>query len=127
MTRTTSTGVVALELTGQLSLQVGKESWVESYHVLCLARLRDAGSPTLSPHLLTAYYLLLLQLPLLVATTSAFLVSSALGSPSVFDVMRDHSVWQQQEEETHTAAPPSHLSEPLLPGVPGPQSMPQRH
>ena len=30
--------------------------------------------------------------------------------------MRDHSVWQQQEE-THTAAPPSHLSEPLLPGA----------
>ena len=114
--------------------------------MLCLAQLRDTSSPTLSPHLLTAYYLLLLQLPLLVATTSAFLVSSALGSPSVFDVMRDHNVWQQQEE-THTAAPPSHLSEPLLPGAQqaeaksggashsrdwwarfvGPQSMPQRH
>ena len=75
VTRTTSTGVVALELTGQLSL----------------------------------------QLPLLVATTSAFLASSALGSPSVFDVMRDHSVWQQQEER-YTAAPPTHLAEPLLPG-----------
>ena len=30
--------------------------------------------------------------------------------------MRDHSVWQQQEE-AHTAAPPTHLSEPLLPGA----------
>ena len=30
--------------------------------------------------------------------------------------MRDHSVWQQQEE-AHTAAPPPHLSEPLLPGA----------
>ena len=49
------------------------------------------------------------------ATTSAFLASSALGSPSVFDVMRDHSVWQQQEER-HTAATPTHLAEPLLPG-----------
>ena len=80
VTRTTSTGVVALELTGQLSL----------------------------------------QLPLLVATTTAFLVGGALGAPSVFDVMRDHSVWQEEEPptEAHAAAPPApptHLSEPLLP------------
>ena len=75
--------------------------------------------------------MLSLQLPLLVATTSVFLVSSALGSPSVFDVMRDHSVWQHEQEGTHTAkpkglwsspqalstaTPPAHLSEPLLPG-----------
>ena len=77
--------------------------------------------------------LLSLQLPLLVATTSVFLVSSALGSPSVFDVMRDQCVCQHEQEGTHTAkttvrvcgvsttpystaTPPTHLSEPLLPG-----------
>ena len=81
VTRTTSTGVVALELTGQMAL----------------------------------------QLPLLVSTTSAYLVGSALGSPSIFDVMRNHkenhSPHAPATEGEATLAPPIHLAEPLLPSV----------